>query len=114
MATLTSSEIIPAAEIKNKNEFVKWDDIDTRLDINILRGVTAYGFDDPSPIQQKTLIPLLEGQDVIGQAQSGTGKTAAFAVGLLSRLNTNKNTTKCFKRSLVSRQYNWIHYARVT
>jgi len=84
----------PPAEKPPSTEFVKWDDIDTRIDVNILRGVTAYGFDDPSPIQQKTIIPLLEGHDVVGQAQSGTGKTAAFAVGLLSRLNTSKNTTQ--------------------
>ena len=92
MATFTSETTPP--EAPHSHEFVKWDDIDTRIDVNILRGVTAYGFDDPSPIQQKTIIPLLEGRDVVGQAQSGTGKTAAFSVGLLSRLNTSKNTTQ--------------------
>jgi ATP-dependent RNA helicase DeaD len=51
-----------------------------------MRALTDVGYEIPSPIQAATIPPLLEGRDVIGQAQTGTGKTAAFALPILSRL----------------------------
>jgi superfamily II DNA/RNA helicase len=68
------------------------DDVD--IDDNIKRGVYAYGFEKLSPIQRKAIKPLSLGQDVIGQAQSGTGKTAAFSIGLLARLDLKENCTQ--------------------
>jgi len=53
---------------------------------NVLRGVYAYGFEKPSVIQQKAIVPLKMGYDLIAQAQSGSGKTGAFAVGVLERI----------------------------
>ena len=53
-----------------------------------MRGIYAYGFEKPSAIQQRAVKPTLLGRDVIAQAQSGTGKTATFAVGILQRLDT--------------------------
>ena len=60
-------------------EINKWDDLN--IDINILRGIYAYGLEMPSPIQCKAIMPMLSGKDLIAQAQSGTGKTAAFTIG---------------------------------
>src|ERR1700739_1071143 len=54
---------------------------------DVLRVLTDVGYESPSPIQAATIPPLLEGRDVLGQAQTGTGKTAAFAVPILSRLD---------------------------
>jgi translation initiation factor 4A len=54
---------------------------------NILRGIYAYGFEKPSLIQHQAIPILMKGTDVIGQAQSGTGKTGAFAIGSLSRID---------------------------
>ena len=51
------------------------------------RGIYSLGFEYPSPIQQKAVMPMLQGRDMIMQAQSGTGKTAAFAIGLLHRID---------------------------
>lgn len=72
--------------------FAKWDE----LDINpaILRGIYSYGFETPSPIQSKSIISIVKGKDIIAQAQSGTGKTAAFSVGALSRVNVNLKTNQ--------------------
>jgi ATP-dependent RNA helicase DeaD len=56
------------------------------LDANVLRVLAEVGYEVPSPIQAATIPPLLEGRDVIGQAQTGTGKTAAFALPVLSRI----------------------------
>lgn len=57
----------------------------------LLRGVYGYGFEKPSHIQQKAIIPLIKKRDTIAQAQSGTGKTATFAIGCLELIDTNVN-----------------------
>ncbi|HHO59401.1 MAG TPA: DEAD/DEAH box helicase, partial [Thiotrichales bacterium] len=57
------------------------------LDKSLLKALDDVGYETPSPIQAKTIPLLLEGRDIIGQAQTGTGKTAAFALPLLSNLN---------------------------
>ena len=63
------------------------------LDANVLKAVVDQGYEQPSPIQAQSIPHLLEGHDLLGQAQTGTGKTAAFALPLLSRINPkDKNT----------------------
>ncbi|HEX7816948.1 DEAD/DEAH box helicase [Dyella sp.] len=57
------------------------------LHAELLRALSDVGYESPSPIQAATIPPLLEGRDVLGQAQTGTGKTAAFALPILSRIN---------------------------
>ena len=56
---------------------------------NIVKAVKAMGYVDPTPIQLRTIPLALEGHDIIGSAQTGTGKTAAFALPILSKLNTH-------------------------
>lgn len=56
---------------------------------DLLRGIYAYGFEKPSAIQQRAVKPCLMGRDVIAQAQSGTGKTATFAIGILQKLDVS-------------------------
>jgi len=73
-------------------EFNTWDDLD--IDTDILRGIYAYGFEMPSPIQKKAIRPIIEGRDIIAQAQSGTGKTATFSIGALSILKLDENFTQ--------------------
>jgi translation initiation factor 4A len=58
----------------------------------LLRGLYSYGFEKPSAIQQRAIRPVLEGRDTIGQAQSGTGKTAAFLVGALAQIDFKQKT----------------------
>ena len=60
---------------------------DLGLSPAVLSALAAVGYESPSPIQQATIPVLLEGRDLIGQAQTGTGKTAAFALPLLSRID---------------------------
>ena len=62
-----------------------FDDMSLREDL--LRGIFAYGFEKPSAIQQRAIIPCIKGHDVIAQAQSGTGKTATFAVAILQQID---------------------------
>ncbi|XLU25812.1 hypothetical protein S245_061878, partial [Arachis hypogaea] len=57
------------------------------LQENLLRGIYAYGFERPSAIQQRGIVPFCKGLDVIQQAQSGTGKTATFCSGILQQLD---------------------------
>jgi superfamily II DNA/RNA helicase len=73
-------------------EIKSWDDID--LNPDILRGIFSCGYENPSPIQQKAILPMIKGRDILAQAQSGTGKTAAFTIGALSTLDLSKNQTQ--------------------
>ena len=60
---------------------------DLGLSAEIVAALAAVGYEAPSPIQRETIPTLLEGRDLIGQAQTGTGKTAAFALPILSRID---------------------------
>ena len=60
----------------------------------VLEGVKAMGFVEPTPIQLRTIPLVMAGQDVIGSAQTGTGKTAAFALPILSQLGPRGNATR--------------------
>ncbi|SDG28105.1 ATP-dependent RNA helicase DeaD [Pseudomonas seleniipraecipitans] len=60
------------------------------LHANILSALTAVGYEEPSPIQYQAIPVILSGQDMIGQAQTGTGKTAAFALPILSKIDPAK------------------------
>lgn len=53
----------------------------------LLRGIYGHGFEKPSPIQQKAIVPIKNGNDVLAQAQSGTGKTAAFSIGAMCHID---------------------------
>ncbi|HSG38789.1 MAG TPA: DEAD/DEAH box helicase, partial [Thermoanaerobaculia bacterium] len=53
----------------------------------ILKAITEVGYEAPTPIQEKTIPPMLAGKDLIGQAQTGTGKTAAFAIPILQKID---------------------------
>lgn len=70
-----------------------WDEIvdnfdDMKLKDELLRGIYAYGFEKPSAIQQRAIVPCIKGYDVIAQAQSGTGKTATFSISILQQIDT--------------------------
>jgi translation initiation factor 4A len=94
MAT-TDLEVIEATNEENNNssyEINSWDDLD--LNPNLLRGIFAYGFEKPSPIQQKAIKPIILGKDVVAQAQSGTGKTATFTIGALANVDVANNSTQ--------------------
>jgi len=60
---------------------------DEGLSEDVLRGIYSMGFTEPSYIQQRGIVPIMKGRDVMGQAQSGTGKTATFCIGALSRID---------------------------
>ncbi|OJA11217.1 hypothetical protein AZE42_05771, partial [Rhizopogon vesiculosus] len=69
-----------------------WDQVvdnfdNMELKAELLRGVYAYGFERPSAIQQRAIVPVVKGHDVIAQAQSGTGKTATFSISILQQLD---------------------------
>jgi len=63
---------------------------DLGLSPALLEAITSVGYETPSPIQAATIPTLLSGQDVLGQAQTGTGKTAAFALPILSKLQISQ------------------------
>ena len=72
----------------DEDEGPSFDDLD--LSDDVVRAVKKVGFETPSPIQAATIPILAQGQDVVGLAQTGTGKTAAFALPILSRLDRSQ------------------------
>ena len=76
-------------EQENKNIIKNWDDLE--LNENLLRGIYAMSFEKPSEIQQKAILPIIQNNDVIAQAQSGTGKTGAFSISTLQKIDLSLN-----------------------
>ncbi len=76
-------------EISEKNNnYQTYDTFESMpLKENLLRGILAYGYEKPSAVQSKGIIPVINGQDSIIQAQSGTGKTATFTIASLEKIN---------------------------
>jgi translation initiation factor 4A len=72
----------------NTESVNSWDDLNLKEDL--LRGIYSFGFEEPSPIQKKAIRPIADGRDVIAQAQSGTGKTGAFTVSAMQRIDHTK------------------------
>lgn len=67
-----------------------WDDFNMKNEL--LRGIYTYGFENPSDIQKNTFSYLKSGRDIIAQAQSGSGKTGAFTIGILERVDVGEKT----------------------
>jgi translation initiation factor 4A len=67
---------------------------DMNINENILRGIYSVGFERPSAIQQKAIVPIKDGRDILAQAQSGTGKTGAFSIGSLCRVDPTLKKTQ--------------------
>jgi translation initiation factor 4A len=80
-------ESSPSSAGSGPSEFSVWEDVE-ELNPQLLRGIYAYNFEKPSYIQQKSILSILKGNDVIAQAQSGTGKTGAFGVATLQRIDS--------------------------
>jgi len=77
---------VPADAIENTASFR-----DLALSEPVLRALTDVGYESPSPIQAQTIPVLLSGQDMLGQAQTGTGKTAAFALPALTKIDLSRH-----------------------
>ncbi|GLB67549.1 DEAD/DEAH box helicase [Arthrobacter mangrovi] len=83
-STVSETEAAAPAQAAPEEETVLFTDLG--LDGRVLAALTDVGYEKPSPIQAATIPVLLEGRDVVGLAQTGTGKTAAFAIPALSRM----------------------------
>ena len=73
---------ISESEVKR---YLSFEDMD--INMSLLRGIYTLGFEKPSMIQQKGIVPALQGKDVILHSQSGTGKTATFSIAVLNGIN---------------------------
>jgi translation initiation factor 4A len=85
-----TSSIKPELTVIESNTDEVIDSFDNmKLRDDLLRGIYSYGFEKPSAIQQRAIKPLCDRNDIIAQAQSGTGKTATFSVGILQQIDVN-------------------------
>ena len=73
-------------------EVTKFEDLG--LSPEILRAIEEMGFEEATPIQCQAIPLMLEGEDIIGQAQTGTGKTAAFGIPLLMKVDPEERNTQ--------------------
>lgn len=71
------------------------------LDSSIVTALTSLGYEEPTPIQRAAIPPLLEGRDLLGQAATGTGKTAAFALPLLQHIAAVEKSQRRYVSALV-------------
>lgn len=79
-------------ETNYDNVIYKFDDLNLKPEIE--RGIFGYGYETPSAIQQRAILPIIEGKDVLAQAQSGTGKTATFTIAALQNIDVNEKATQ--------------------
>ena len=87
---MTDTTTMTTATVTNEfNEINEWEELNVKLPL--LRGIYANGFEKPSPIQRKAILPFFSKRDIIAQAQSGTGKTACFSIGALELVDPSKN-----------------------
>jgi ATP-dependent RNA helicase DeaD len=81
--------------IENRDTKGAWSILTTFYDLNleppVLRAITELGFEEPTPIQLQTIPVATTGRDLIGQAQTGTGKTAAFSIPLIQKISTDQD-----------------------
>ncbi|KAA6383825.1 MAG: putative Eukaryotic initiation factor 4A [Streblomastix strix] len=104
---------------KSKKAEITGDDVqqfktfeEMKLKDEVLRGIYSYGFEKPSLIQQKGIVPIIRGRDLVAQAQSGTGKTATFSIALLQMIDLTLNRTQALilspTRELAIQSYNVV------
>ena len=99
---------------KMKKEKIKFEDLG--IAENIVKALEDYGYEEPTPIQEKTIPFIIQGRDLIGQSQTGTGKTASFGLPLIQKIDINLNKVQglilCPTRELalqVTRRIKKIH-----
>ena len=78
--------------LKEYMETIRFDELE--LNPKILRGIKDMGFEEATPIQAQGIPAVLSGRDVIGQAQTGTGKTAAFGIPVLESVDASSHKTQ--------------------
>ncbi len=89
---LTENEALQIALLENEEEAAKPENAFAKLGLNesLVRSLESFGYDTPTPIQAETIPFILAGRDVLGQAQTGTGKTAAFALPALQGIDLSQ------------------------
>jgi translation initiation factor 4A len=80
------------SSVNEKKSIESWDDLNLKTDL--LRGIYNYGFENPSNIQKQAIFPIIQGKEIIAQAQSGCGKTGTFAISSLQIIDVDVNKTQ--------------------
>ena len=93
---LKENEIFDNYTISNNLQFYNnFEDPELGIKDEILKGIYSYGFEKPSQIQRVAIKPIIDGNDIVIQSQSGSGKTATFIIGTLQRIDHLIKQTQC-------------------
>ena len=93
---LKETEIFENYNISNNLQFYNnFEDSELGIRDEILKGIYSYGFEKPSQIQRVAIKPIIDGNDIVIQSQSGSGKTATFIIGTLQRVDPLVKATQC-------------------
>ena len=84
--------MIDAFYDKMKEPVKKFDDMGLREEV--LRGIYGYGYKDPTPVQQKVILPICQGKDTICQSEYGSGKNGANAIAILQSIDPSSQHTQ--------------------
>jgi translation initiation factor 4A len=80
------------SNVNEKKSIETWDDLNLKTEL--LHGIYNYGFENPSNIQKQAILPIIQGKEIIAQAQSGCGKTGTFAISSLQIIDVSINKTQ--------------------
>jgi translation initiation factor 4A len=95
MAEVTENSSAPEKMVEPTPDLKVYDSFESmNLPEKLLRGIFAYGFERPSDIQMKGIVPIVNGSDILAQARSGTGKTATFCIGSMCRIDPSVKKTQ--------------------
>ena len=86
------SELNITCNNQDIKEYELFDDMDLKL--NLLKGIFSHGFEKPSPVQKKAIVPIVKGTECIVHAQSGVGKTGVFSIAMLQVIDESINATQ--------------------
>ena len=104
------AQIVIKKEVKDGDDVTVYTDFDNMgLSDELLRGIYAFGFEKPSVVQQRAIVPCASGRDVVAQAQSGTGKTATFSISMLQQIDMTKKVCQVSTNRVITMHSITIH-----
>ena len=89
-----NNDVETSQDVSEESTGIAMEEMLSGMRDEIRRAIADMGFESPTPIQQMTIPEIMKGHDIVGQAQTGTGKTAAFGIPLINRIDVSNRSTQ--------------------